>query len=128
MSETSNFRIEETEDAYRAYFFPNARDGCLYKFQKYQVMYGWKGDLPIPKWLDYYKKYYTKEDAEEYASKINECKICMWIANLERAITEITGKPTIVLFEDFKDKEKHGRKRKRKSGIESRSNTDMPYL
>jgi hypothetical protein len=105
MNGECNFKIVETEEAWRAVFFPFATDLRLVEKEKYKLMLGGNDRKLLPKWLDYYKKYYTKEDAIGYASKINECKICMWIANLERAMTEITGKPTIVLFENFEENE-----------------------
>jgi hypothetical protein len=106
MNGECNFKIVETEEAWRAEFFPFATDLRLVEKEKYKLMLGGNDRMPLPKWLDYYKKYYTKEDAIGYALKINECKNCMWILNLERAMTEITGKPTIVLFENFENKEK----------------------
>ena len=95
---TENYTIEETEDAWRAHFFPNARDGFLYQYPKYQVRSGWSGDIQVPKWCDYYKQYYTREEAEEYASKIENCD-CMWILDLEREVSEIIGLPVIAILE-----------------------------
>lgn len=81
------FKIEETEDAFRAIFFPEAKDLKLHEYKKYKIMLGRVGDITVPKWLDYYKEYFTKEDAISFASNINGNK-----CNIEEQIKEAIEK------------------------------------
>lgn len=64
------YEIQEMENAFRALFFPEAKDTRPVEHKNFKLMVGNIGDMPVIKWIEYFKEYYTKEEALEQASKV----------------------------------------------------------
>ena len=70
--------ITETDSAYRAIYFKEAKDTSMKDewAKGYVVQFGEINGEVVPKWIDYSKDKFTLDEAIKYAKNIKECAIC----------------------------------------------------
>lgn len=64
------YKIKETENAFRAVFFSEAKGTRPVEHKNFKLMVGNIGDMSVIKWIEYFKEYCTKEEALKRASKV----------------------------------------------------------